>query len=68
MVNSAVSRQSSTPAGRPVDVPAIYLDVSRAREELGWEPRTTLEDGIAATLEFLETESSRKAALAASSA
>ncbi len=40
-------------AGRAFDVPAIYLDVSRAAEELGWRPTTSLSDGIARTLEFL---------------
>ena len=41
---------------RVCDVPAIYLDVTRARDELAWQPRTSLEDGIAATLEFLSEE------------
>lgn len=43
-------------ASRVFDVPAIYLDVTRAREELAWEPRTSLEDGIAATQEFLKMQ------------
>jgi len=30
----------------------IYLDAQRARDELGWEPRTTLDDGLAATVEY----------------
>ena len=70
VIDGQLGRESAVEyaAGRPVDVPAIYLDVSRAREELAWEARTTLEDGIAATLEFLETESGRKAARSASSA
>ena len=41
--------------GRPLDVPTNVLDVSRAREELGWEPRTDLADGIARTWEWLLT-------------
>lgn len=41
--------------GRPLDVPVNVLDVSRARKELGWEPRTELADGIARTWEWLLT-------------
>ena len=69
IINSQVGRKAAVEyaAGRPVDVPAVYLDVSRAREELAWDPKTTLEDGIAATLKFLETESSRTAARSAPS-
>lgn len=54
-------------AKRTFDVPAIYLDVTRAREELAWQPRTSLEDGIAATLEFLRAEVARETRGAASS-
>ena len=35
--------------GRPFDVPVSVLANSLAREELGWEPRVKLEDGIAKT-------------------
>ena len=35
--------------GRVIDVPANVLDISRVREELGWRPRITLEEGIACT-------------------
>ena len=31
---------------RVFDVPAILPDISRAKEELGWPPTTTLEIGI----------------------
>jgi UDP-glucose 4-epimerase len=32
------------------------LDVTRAREELGWEARTSLADGMRATLEAARVE------------
>jgi UDP-glucose 4-epimerase len=32
---------------RPFDVPVNILDNSLARRELGWEPRVTLEEGLA---------------------
>ncbi|MGH2436602.1 MAG: NAD-dependent epimerase/dehydratase family protein [bacterium] len=31
----------------PADVPATWADISQARRILGWEPRTTLEEGLA---------------------
>jgi UDP-glucose 4-epimerase len=36
---------------RPGEVRRIAIDASRAREELGWEPRVGLDDGLAQTLE-----------------
>lgn len=36
-------------AARPGDVLRSVLDVSRAKRELGWEPQTSLEDGLRAT-------------------
>ena len=32
--------------GRSFDVPEIYLDISRAKDILGWAPETSLNDGI----------------------
>ena len=31
-------------------------DISRAKEKLGWEPKTSLEDGLELTLEYFEDE------------
>jgi UDP-glucose 4-epimerase len=38
---------------RPGEVKRIALDCSRAREELGWEARVGLEDGLERTLASL---------------
>ena len=44
------------PVARPE--PAVWMaDISRAREQLGWEPRTGLQDGLAATVEWLRGNS-----------
>ncbi len=39
--------------GRALDVPINVLDISRIRKVLGWEPKTSLMDGIWHTLEYL---------------
>lgn len=43
--------------GRPFDVPANVLDVSRAERELGWRPVVPLEEGLRRTWEWLEEAS-----------
>lgn len=45
---------------RDFDVPAIVLDVSRARGELGWRPETPLEDGLRREAEWLAAEGARR--------
>jgi len=37
---------------RPGEVQRIYLDAARAREVLGWTPRTSFADGLRRTLEW----------------
>ena len=44
---------SHSPA-RAGDVYRISLDCSLAAEELGWTPRTTLADGLASTVEYMD--------------
>jgi UDP-glucose 4-epimerase len=39
--------------GRPLDVPVSVLAVDRAREGLGWRPRTDLAEGIARTWDWI---------------
>ena len=41
--------------GRPFDVRRVYLDITRAREELGWTPQTRFEVGVAQTWEFVRS-------------
>ena len=36
----------------PADVPATWADITRAREILGWEPRTSYEQGVGAVVEW----------------
>lgn len=38
---------------RPFDVPISVLDISRARAELGWYPRVSMNDGLRRTLDWL---------------
>lgn len=40
---------------RPGEVRRCALDFARARRELGWSPWTTLEEGVASTLEQMES-------------
>jgi UDP-glucose 4-epimerase len=46
---------------RALDVPASVLDVSRARRELGWEPKTDLQEGIARTWDWIRALSRERA-------
>ena len=39
--------------GRPVDVPVNVLDVTRAKEELDWNPRIQIEEGMRRVIEYL---------------
>ena len=38
------------------EVMVLQADPSRARERLGWEARTSLEDGLRATIDWLRTQ------------
>lgn len=42
-------------AARRLDLPINYLDVNRAKVELGWVPETSLEKGIELTYKWLES-------------
>lgn len=47
---------------RPVDIPRLAGDASRARLELGWEPRVSLEETLASVLEFWRRRAREEAA------
>lgn len=44
-------------SGRSLDVPVSVLDVSRAEEELGWEPQVKLAEGIAWSWDWISSRS-----------
>lgn len=41
---------------RPVDVPAIYADISRVKYETGWQPHTPLALTLSDTMEYWRSE------------
>jgi len=41
--------------GRRFDVPALVLDIRRAREHLGWRPLVSLEEGLTNTWRWVQT-------------
>jgi nucleoside-diphosphate-sugar epimerase len=42
----------------PADVPATWANISKARQLLGWEPQTGLDDGLSACVQwYLEQRS-----------
>ncbi|MEA2898722.1 MAG: UDP-glucose 4-epimerase [Bradyrhizobium sp.] len=43
---------------RPLDVPISVLAIDRAREVLGWDPKTTFEDGLNKTIAWWRSEDS----------
>ena len=49
--------------GRKADVPVNVLDITLARRELGWVPRTAWRDAILRTVEWMRYEPSVKALL-----
>lgn len=45
--------------GRAFDVPRSILDNARARRELGWSPRVSMEDGLVRTAAWIREQQSR---------
>jgi UDP-glucose 4-epimerase len=42
---------------RPGDPPRLLADTTRARDELGWQPEVSLEDGLKRTIEAFRKRS-----------
>lgn len=43
-------------SGRNYDVPRVVLDIARAHRDLGWEPRTSLDEGLSKTWDWMTTQ------------
>jgi nucleoside-diphosphate-sugar epimerase len=41
---------------RPTEIPRMFADASKARRVLGWEPRVSLDEGLARTIEWFRGE------------
>jgi UDP-glucose 4-epimerase len=39
---------------RPFDIAKVWLDIGRAKAELGWQPKVSLERGVAMTWDFVK--------------
>ena len=50
-------------SGRQIDVSVNILDPTRAREHLGWEAGTSLQDGLVSTWKWIQAEELRVSAL-----
>jgi len=46
--------------GRPGDQRHMVADISAARDRLGWQPTTSLEDGVRATVSWARTDSGNR--------
>jgi UDP-glucuronate 4-epimerase len=44
---------------QPGDVPITYADISKARQRLGYQPTTRIEDGIPKFIEWFRKQPSR---------
>lgn len=44
---------------RPIEIPRMFCDATRAREQLGWAPRRSLRDGLADTILWYRAELAR---------
>jgi UDP-glucose 4-epimerase len=56
---AGVDRPADTAAARPGELQRSSLDPSRARQQLGWRPWTSLDDGCARVLEWFKERGAR---------
>ncbi|MBW3663691.1 MAG: GDP-mannose 4,6-dehydratase [Actinobacteria bacterium] len=59
LMGDPIEAQLGVLAERPIEIPRMYADASRARELLGWEPRHTLRSGLERTIEWYRDELDR---------
>jgi len=54
LVEELVGRKASVEYGppAPADMPATWADIEKARRLLGWEPKTTFEEGLRRTVDW----------------
>ena len=50
--NAGYPDEASHGPAKPGEVFKIYLDITKARQQLGWEPRFSLEEGLKETLQW----------------
>ncbi len=60
-MGTAVQPQFGTLPDRPLET-VRAANVEQTRERLGWQPRTSLEDGLSATVEWIQAEGMRQSA------
>jgi UDP-glucose 4-epimerase len=53
---------------RPGEIDRIYLDISKARKSLGWEPRVSLREGAQQTVRYFQEKTTQRGSLADSQA
>jgi UDP-glucuronate 4-epimerase len=51
----------STRPAQPGDVPVTYADISRARTEIGYDPRTPIDQGVARFVDWYRQRATREA-------
>ncbi len=58
MIFAAAGRSTEVEqvAGRAVDVPRVRLDIALISRTLGWQPRTSIEDGLQLTVNWMRQE------------
>jgi UDP-glucose 4-epimerase len=57
--DGALTERPFPPDRERIDIGSVYLDFSRIRERLGWQPRVGLEDGLRRTLEYYRAHRDR---------
>lgn len=56
LMDDPIEAQLGALPDRPIEIWRMYCDSTRAREVLGWRPRHSLRDGLAATIDWYRRE------------